>query len=58
MAVSASFNGSSLTITGDGDSDTVAIVGTQNPGEFDVFGFNGTAVNGMGSARFPGWWAA
>ena len=51
MAVTTSLNGGTLTITGDGGADDIAIVGTPG-GEITVTGRNGTTVNG--STVVPG----
>lgn len=56
MAVTTSLSDGTLTITGDGDADDVAIVGTANPGEITVTGRNGTMVGGVanGSTTIQG----
>src|SRR5688500_16176442 len=56
MAVSTALRGGWLTITGDTANDNIAIVGTANPGEFVVFGRDGTTVNGIanGNVTIPG----
>jgi hypothetical protein len=55
LAVTTSLSGGTLTITGDGDADDIAIVGTTG-GEITVTGRNGTSVDGVinGSAVVPG----
>ncbi|MEX2141898.1 MAG: hypothetical protein WD894_21715 [Pirellulales bacterium] len=56
MAVTTSLSGGTLTITGDADSDDIAIVGTANPGEITVTGRNDTFVDGVmnGSTTLQG----
>jgi hypothetical protein len=46
MAVTTSLVAGELTITGDGDNDSIAILGTANPGELTITGSDGTSVNG------------
>ncbi len=46
MAVTTSLVGGVLTITGDGDNDTIAILGTANPGELTITGSDNTSVDG------------
>jgi hypothetical protein len=55
MAVLTSLSGGTLTISGDGDADDIAIVGTTG-GEITVTGRNGTSVDGVinGSTVVPG----
>jgi hypothetical protein len=47
LAVTTSFANGLLTITGDGDADNIAIVGTATPGQLVVTGRPGTFVNNM-----------
>jgi hypothetical protein len=56
MAVTTSLSTGVLTITGDADSDNIAVVGTSNAGELTVTGRNGTTVDGVpnGSATIAG----
>ncbi len=46
MAVTTSLVGGVLTVTGDGDNDTIAILGTANPGELTITGSDNTSVDG------------
>jgi hypothetical protein len=56
MSVTTSLSAGVLTITGDADSDNIAIVGTSNAGELTVTGRNGATVDGVpnGSATIAG----
>jgi hypothetical protein len=47
MAVTTSLLRGTLTVTGDGAADDIAIVGSATPGELIVTGRNGTVVNGI-----------
>jgi hypothetical protein len=47
LAVTTSLSDGTLTVTGDGGADDVAILGTAIPGEIMVVGRNGTVVDGI-----------
>lgn len=52
--VSVSINGGDLVINGDGNNNELIIMGTGSDGEFDIYGANGTSVNGQSLIHVAG----